>query len=124
MSSWSAPSLRRKANAVLGNVASAMKRLVDEAGEVGADVDRRVLLELREHLLAEQLDRAERALARVVAELHVADQLVDAEVGIVLHLVEALLRIADNDHVALVERVDRDVAVHERLQQRKGGVLL
>ena len=43
----------------------------------------------------------------VVAELHVTDQLVDTEVGVVLHLGEALFGITDDDHVGLVEVIDR-----------------
>ena len=38
-------------------------------------------------------------LVRQVAELHVAEQLVDAELGVVQHLLEALLGVADDDHV-------------------------
>ena len=73
-----------------------MKRLVDEAGEVGADVDRRVLLELREYFLPEQLYVLHDALVREVPVLHAAHHLIDPQVGIALHLLEALLGIAND----------------------------
>ena len=63
-------------------------------------------------------------VAGVVAELHVADELVDPEVGVVLHLREAALGIADDDHVGVVEALDRDVALDQRLQQRERRFLL
>src|SRR3978361_732593 len=61
--------------------------------DVQLDLLSHVLLELGQDLLAEQLDGAQGALARVEAELHVADQIIDTEIGVVLHLLEASLRV-------------------------------
>ena len=46
-----------------------------------------------------------------VAELHVADQLVDAELVVLQHLLEALLGVADDDHVGVVELLRVEVAL-------------
>ena len=54
-----------------------------------------------------------------VTELHVADQLVDAEVGVVQHLLQAVLGIADDDHVGVAELLRVEVAVDLALQQRE-----
>ena len=59
-----------------------------------------------------------------VAELHVADELVDAELLVVEHLLEALLGVADDDHVGLVELARVEVALELALQQREDLVLL
>ena len=63
-------------------------------------------------------------LAGVVSELHVADELVDAEVVVVLHLLEAAFGVTDDDHVAARRSLDRDVALDERLQERERRFLL
>jgi hypothetical protein len=55
----------------------------------------------------------------VVAELHVADQFVHAEVGVVLHLLETPVGITHHDHVGIVEVVDRNVAGDERFEVGK-----
>src|SRR5207237_7058172 len=52
-----------------------------------------VLLELRDHVLAQQLDRVHDRLVREVAELHVAQQPVDAERGVSPHLLETSIRV-------------------------------
>ena len=75
-------------------------------------------------LLAEHLDRAHDVLVVQVAQLHVADELVDAEVGVVLHLADAGLDVADDDHVGGVERLDRHLTLDHRLEQRERLVLL
>ena len=61
---------------------------------------------------------------REVAELHVADELVDAERLVLQHLLEALLGIADHDHVGVVEDLGIEVAVLLHLQEREDLVLL
>ena len=60
----------------------------------------------------------------MIAELHVADELVHAEIGVVAHLLEASLRVSHHDHVGGVEVIDGDVALEQRLHQREDLVLL
>jgi len=55
-------------------------------------------------LLAQQIDGPQGARARVVTELHVANEIVDAEIGgVASFLSKAAFRISDHDNVALVE---------------------
>src|SRR5436309_15537051 len=85
---------------------------------------RHVLLELREYFLPEQLYVLHDALVREVPVLHAAHHLIDAQVGIALHLLEALLGIANDEHVGIVERLDRDLAFERPLEQRELRVAL
>jgi hypothetical protein len=59
-----------------------------------------------------------------VAELDVADELVDAELLVAQHLLEAALGVADDDHVGVVELAGVEVAVELPLEQREHLVLL
>ena len=55
-----------------------------------------------------------------VAELHVADQLVDAELVVLDHLLEALVGVADDDHVGVAELVGVELTL--LLRVRRGNI--
>src|SRR5437773_6663604 len=101
----------------LGRVERAVGR--DRRGRL--DVE---LLELRDDLLPEQLERLHDRLVRQVAELDVADQLVDAEVVVLDHLLVALVGVTDDDHVRVAEDLGVELAALLHLEQREDLVLL
>src|ERR1051326_1999338 len=89
----------------------------------GAHLDL-MLLELGDQLRAAQLDRAHDRFVLEVAELRVADQLIDTELGVADHLLEALVGGADDDHFAFVEDLRIEVARGVLAEKREDLVLL
>src|SRR4051794_18646956 len=78
-----------------------------EIMSIGSGLDGRVdavaaLLELGDDVLGEDLEVAHDLLVGEVAELHVAEQLVDADLVVADDLLEALLGGADDDHVLVL----------------------
>src|SRR4051794_13077510 len=81
-------------------------------------------LELRHHLTREQLQVAHHLVVREVAELHVAEELVDPDRLIAQDLVEALVGGPDDDHVLFLVVLHRYLAVDDRFEQREDLLLL
>src|ERR1019366_8504087 len=67
------------------------------------------LSELRDHVLPEVLDRLHDLVVLELAELHVTDDRVTADVLVASELFEALLRVTDDDHVLVVEELRVDL---------------
>ena len=82
------------------------------------------LLELGDDLGAEQLDGAHDRLVAQVAELHVADELVHAELGVLHHLLDARLGVAHDDHVGLGEPLGVELALDLALEEGEHLLLL
>ena len=77
------------------------------------------LLELRDHVLPEHLDRLHDLVVLELAELDVADDGVAADGLVALEFLEALLGLADDDHVLLVEELGIRLACLDVAQPRE-----
>src|SRR5262245_27001898 len=71
------------------------------------------LPEAGDDLLREELDRAHHLLVRNAVRLHEADHVIEAGSGVALDLADAVVDVADDHHVLLVEVLEGAlVALH------------